>query len=68
MPFINIKMAPPEATREQKEQIIAEITDTMVRVLGKNKDRVMIMLETLPAESIGVGGKSVQKIKEESQK
>ncbi|AQW86712.1 4-oxalocrotonate tautomerase family enzyme [Campylobacter pinnipediorum subsp. caledonicus] len=66
MPFINIKMAGPEPTSEQKEQIIQEVTDTMVRVLGKNKERVMVMLETLKDDDIGVGGKSIKKIKEES--
>ncbi|AQW83590.1 tautomerase family protein [Campylobacter pinnipediorum] len=66
MPFINIKMAGPEPTREQKEQIIQEVTDTMFRVLGKNKERVMVMLETLKDDDIGVGGKSIKKIKEES--
>lgn len=64
MPYINIKMAGPEPTKEQKEEIIEQITDTMVNVLGKNKDRVMIMIETLPDENIGVGRKSIKQIKE----
>ncbi|MFC2429426.1 MAG: 4-oxalocrotonate tautomerase family protein, partial [Campylobacter sp.] len=33
MPFVNIKVAAPEPTKEQKKQIIAEITDTLARVL-----------------------------------
>ncbi|CAD7288929.1 putative tautomerase [Campylobacter majalis] len=64
MPFINVKMAGPEPTTEQKQELITQITDTFVNVLGKNKDRVMIMLEILPDENIGVGAKTIKQIKE----
>lgn len=66
MPYINIKMAGPEPTDEQKEQVIAEVTEVMERVLGKKKERVMVMIETLSPQSIGVGGKSVKKLASES--
>lgn len=66
MPYINIKMAGPEPTDEQKEQVIAEVTEVMERVLGKKKERVIVMIETLSPQSIGVGGKSVKKLARES--
>lgn len=68
MPFINVKIAAPEPSEQQKEQIIAEITDVMVRVLGKKPERVMVMLETLPATDIGVGGESVANIAKKAAK
>lgn len=68
MPYINIKIAAPEPSVEQKEQIIAEVTNTMVKVLGKNPERVMVMIETLPATDIGVGGDSVANIAKKASK
>ena len=53
MPFINVKMAGPEPTKEQKQKLVEEMTDTMVRVLGKNRERVQIYIETYDASSIG---------------
>lgn len=37
MPYVNIKIAGPEPTKEQKDQVFQEVTDTLVRVLGKKK-------------------------------
>ncbi|MCD8213552.1 MAG: 4-oxalocrotonate tautomerase family protein [Campylobacter sp.] len=65
MPFINVKMAGPEPTKEQKAKLIEEMTDVMVRVLGKQKERVMIVVETHEPDSIGIGGKSIEQIKKD---
>ena len=53
MPFVNVKIADPEPSKEQKRQIIAEVTDTLARVLGKDPSAVLVMIETLKAENIG---------------
>jgi len=60
MPYVNIKIAGPEPTKEQKDQVFQEMTDTLVRVLGKKKESVMIFLETHDASNIGVAGESVE--------
>ncbi|MGE0201418.1 MAG: 4-oxalocrotonate tautomerase family protein [Candidatus Melainabacteria bacterium] len=57
MPFVNIKMARSEATVEQKAQIVKEVTDTLVRVLGKNPERTHIVIEEIEKESWGFAGK-----------
>lgn len=66
MPFINLKLAGPEPSKEQKEQLVSELTDMMVRVLGKQKERVMIFIETYDPDSVGVGGKTIECIKKEN--
>ncbi|MBR8463176.1 4-oxalocrotonate tautomerase family protein [Campylobacter sp. faydin G-24] len=63
MPFVNIKIAAPEPTKEQKGQIIAEVTDTLVRVLGKDPTSVLVMIETLDAESVGKNGVSLEELR-----
>ncbi|WXG59448.1 tautomerase family protein [Campylobacter concisus] len=40
MPYVNIKIAGPEPTKEQKDQVFKEVTETLVRVLGKKKRRL----------------------------
>lgn len=35
MPFVSVRITRDGVTREQKAQVIAEITDTLKRVLGK---------------------------------
>ena len=58
MPFVNIKVAAPKPTKEQKKQIIAEITNTLARVLGKDPAAILVMIETLGMDSIGKSGLS----------
>lgn len=63
MPFVNIKVAAPEPSVEQKEQIIAEVTDTLARVLGKDPAAVLVMIEALSTDNIGKSGLSLTEIK-----
>lgn len=63
MPFVNIKIASPEPSKEQKAQVIAEVTDTLVRVLGKDPSSILVMIETLSAENIGKNGQSLEYIR-----
>ncbi|WP_297879942.1 4-oxalocrotonate tautomerase family protein [uncultured Campylobacter sp.] len=68
MPFVNIKVAAPEPTKEQKKQIIAEITDTLARVLDKDPAAILVMIETLSMDSIGKSGLSLEEIKQNKEK
>ncbi|MGP1485896.1 MAG: tautomerase family protein [Campylobacter sp.] len=63
MPFVNIKIADPQPSKEQKAQVIAEVTDTLVRVLGKDPSSILVMIETLSAENIGKNGQSLEYIR-----
>ena len=68
MPFVDIKVAAPEPTKEQKKQIIAEITDTLARVLDKDPAAILVMIETLSMDSIGKSGLSLEEIKQNKEK
>ena len=63
MPFVNIKVAAPEPSAEQKAQIIAEVTDTLARVLGKDPAAILVMIEALSTDNIGKSGLSLTEIK-----
>jgi 4-oxalocrotonate tautomerase len=59
MPFINVKLAGIPPTAVQKAEIIAEFTDTLVRVLGKNPATTVVIIEEVPSENWGIGGETV---------
>ncbi len=61
MPFVTIKVTGGDQapSNEQKAQLIKETTDMMVRVLGKNPNTTMVIIEEIPTENWGVGGETV---------
>ncbi|SEP72041.1 4-oxalocrotonate tautomerase [Devosia sp. YR412] len=65
MPFISVRIL-EGATPEQKSEVIAGITDVMVKVLGKNPETTHIVIEDVPAENWGHKGKSVADARKQS--
>lgn len=55
MPSITISMLEGR-TKEQKAQIVKEITETIVRVLGVNPEIVHIVINENPKENVGRAG------------
>jgi 4-oxalocrotonate tautomerase len=56
MPFVNVKITKDGVTREQKAQIIQEITDTLVRVLNKKPEHTHIVIEEVELDNWGFMG------------
>jgi 4-oxalocrotonate tautomerase len=65
MPFISVRIV-EGATPEQKSEVIAGITDVMVKVLGKNPDSTHIVIEDVPLENWGHKGKSVAELRKQN--
>jgi 4-oxalocrotonate tautomerase len=55
MPYINVQIT-KGATRAQKEQLVAEFTDTLVRVLGKRPEHTHIVIQEIADEDWGFAG------------
>lgn len=55
MPYVNIRIT-PAATREQKARIIAEITDTLGRVLGKAPEHTHVVIDEVDEQNWGFAG------------
>lgn len=68
MPIVNIKFAKPALSKEQKEELISDITTLLSTKYGKAKERIVVMLEDLEAYDIGFGGESVEQIKAKAAK
>jgi len=56
MPFVTVRIT-PGVSREKKALLVEEITDTLVRLLGKNPDHTHIVIDEIEMENWGFGGK-----------
>lgn len=56
MPYVNIRITDDGVTREQKAQIVREVTDTLGRVLGKKPEHTHIVIDEVRTENWGFAG------------
>ncbi len=53
MPLVNIKLAKPSLSKEQKAELIADITELLSTKYNKSKERVVVVLEDVENYDIG---------------
>jgi 4-oxalocrotonate tautomerase len=58
MPYVNIRIT-TGATTEQKAELIAGVTDLLVKVLNKNPASTFVVIDDVDPENWGAGGISV---------
>jgi 4-oxalocrotonate tautomerase len=56
MPYVNVRITKDGVTPEQKAQIVAEITQTLQRVLGKKPEHTHIVIDEIEPENWGFAG------------
>lgn len=56
MPFVSVRITRDGITSEQKAQVIAEITETLERVLNKRPDLTHIVIEEVDTDNWGCAG------------
>lgn len=56
MPYVNIQVTREGVTREQKAELIAGVTELLVRVLHKNPATTHVVIDEIDLDSWGVGG------------
>jgi len=56
VPYVNIKITREGATPAQKAELIAGVTDLLVRVLDKNPATTFVVIDEVALEDWGVGG------------
>ena len=61
MPMVNVKITREGATAEQKSRVIAEMTEVLARVLGKNPATTIVIIEEVETENWGIAGEPVSK-------
>lgn len=55
MPYVNIQIT-KGATREQKALLVKEVTDSLVRILGKNPEHTHVVIQEIEDENWGFSG------------
>jgi len=66
MPFINIKITRDGATPEQKAELIKGATELVVRVLNKNPQTTVVIIDEVDTDNWGIGGQSVTERRRET--
>ncbi|MEU9107720.1 MULTISPECIES: tautomerase family protein [Streptomyces] len=56
MPYVNVKITREGATAAQKAEIIAGVTDLLVKVLDKDPATTFVLIDEVALEDWGVGG------------
>ena len=56
MPYINVKITKDGTSVEQKKQIVEEMTQTLVKVLGKKPEHIHIVIDEVEPENWGYAG------------
>lgn len=55
MPYVNVQVT-RGVTREQKAEVVRDITGTLVRVLGKRPEHIHIVIQEIAEEDWGFAG------------
>lgn len=55
MPYVNVQII-RGITRDQKAQLVSEITDTLIRVLGKKTEHTHIVIGEVDEDNWGFSG------------
>lgn len=56
MPYVNVRITKEGVTAAHKAQIVAEITSTLQRVLGKKPEHTHIIIDEVDSENWGFAG------------
>ena len=55
MPYVNVQIT-KGATRAQKAELVKEMTQTLVRVLGKKQEHTHVVIQEINEEDWGFAG------------
>jgi 4-oxalocrotonate tautomerase len=60
MPYVNIRITREGATSARKAELIAGVTDLLVRVLDKSPATTFVVIDEVAMEDWGIGGLPVE--------
>ena len=61
MPFVNVKVIENQITLEKKKQLVAELTDLIVNVMGREREYTVITIDELKEYQWAIGGVTLDK-------
>lgn len=66
MPYVNVRITKDGVTAEQKKQIVGEMTQTLVKVLGKKPEHIHIIIDEVEPENWGFAGMLTTEFRKQS--
>ncbi|QNX34623.1 2-hydroxymuconate tautomerase family protein [Acinetobacter seifertii] len=63
MPYILIKITQENASIQQKQQLIQEATELVVRILDKDPATTFVVIDEVETDNWGVAGETVSAIR-----
>ena len=65
MPYVNIQIT-KGATREQRSELVKEVTDSLVRILGKKPEHTHIVIQQIEEDHWGFCGMLTEDYKKQN--
>ena len=59
MPYVNIKITREGASREQKAQLIRNVTQLLADELGKNPATTIVVIDEVETDNWGIAGETI---------
>jgi 4-oxalocrotonate tautomerase len=59
MPYVNIKVTKDGVTSEQKAELIKGVTDLLQKILNKNPQTTVVVIDEVDTDNWGIGGQQV---------
>jgi len=59
MPYVNIKITKDGVTPEKKAEVIKGVTELLQKVLGKNPQTTVVVIDEVDTDNWGIGGETV---------
>lgn len=63
MPYVNIKITNEGVSKEKKQELIAGVTDLLVKVLNKNPATTVVVIDEVDTDNWGIGGEQVTELR-----
>jgi len=67
MPYINIKITDDGVTAQQKADLIKGVTDLLQKVLNKNPETTIVVIDEVSTDNWGIGGQQVTERRKKQQ-
>ncbi|MFP1946682.1 2-hydroxymuconate tautomerase family protein [Lonsdalea quercina] len=59
MPVVTVRILKEDTTAAQKAQVISGITQVLETALGKDQAKIIVMIDEVEPDNMGVGGQSI---------
>ena len=59
MPYINIKITDDGVTAQQKADLIKGVTELLQKILNKNPETTVVVIDEISTDNWGIGGQPV---------